>query len=188
MCIRDRRHAAGTISIPRNKSFLTWAGALLPYDREVYFIVDGDDDQRMGVARELSLIGLDRMGGVLAGSSLGLVAEAGIVMLATEQVTTHELAARPDETAIIDVRAKSEWDEGHLPGAIHIPLGALQSRLDEIPDGRVVVHCQGGGRSAIAASIFQRGGRPEVANLTGGFAEWSRAGNPVSREPAPRTS
>ena len=69
--------------------------------------------------------------------------------------------------------------------AIHIPLASLQSRLSEIPVGRVVVHCQGGGRSAIAASILERSGRTDVANLTGGFSEWSRSGNPVARDPLP---
>ncbi len=179
------RHAAGTVNIPRNKSFLTWAGALLPYDADIYLIIDGDDEERAAIAKELSLIGLDRIGGVLPTSSLGLLADAGASMTGIDQVTVAELAGGRDGVAVVDVRARSEWDNGHLPGAIHIPLGSLQSRLDEIPEGEVVVHCQGGGRSAIAASILERSGRTDIGNLTGGFSEWSRSGNPVAREPLP---
>ncbi len=179
------RHASGTVNIPRNKSFLTWAGALLPYDSDVYLIIDGEDGERAAVAKELSLIGLDRIGGALPTSSLGLLADSGAAMTGIDQVTVAEFAGRRDGVAVVDVRAKSEWDDGHLPGAIHIPLASLQSRLSEIPGGEVVVHCQGGGRSAIAASILERSGRTDVANLTGGFSEWSRSGNPVARDPLP---
>ncbi len=175
------RHIAGTINIPRNKSFLTWAGALLPYERDLYLIVDGDDAQRMAVARELSLVGLERINGVLPSSSLGLLADSGAELRAIPQMTVGELVASRG-AVILDVRARTEWEAGHLPGAIHIPLGALQARISELPPGDVVVQCQGGGRSAIAASILELNGRTNVSNLTGGFAEWSRAGNPVERD------
>jgi rhodanese-related sulfurtransferase len=82
--------------------------------------------------------------------------------------------------AILDVRGRGEFAEGHIPGAVNIPLVELQRRLDEVPAGNLVLHCQGGGRSAIAASILQREGR-DVANMGGGFGEWERAGNPVER-------
>ena len=80
---------------------------------------------------------------------------------------------------ILDIRAPDEWDHGHIPGALHIPLGSLQARLDEVPQNAdVAVHCQSGGRSAIAASILQKNGF-SVANIDGGFAEWQRLGGPV---------
>jgi hydroxyacylglutathione hydrolase len=62
-----------------------------------------------------------------------------------------------------------------------VPLGYLSDRIDEIPaDRTVVVHCQLGGRSAIAASVLQRAGRTNVANMEGGFEAWQAAGLPVS--------
>jgi hydroxyacylglutathione hydrolase len=86
---------------------------------------------------------------------------------------------------VLDVRASDEWDHGHIPGAIHIPLGSLQLRLAEIPkNGEVAVHCQGGERSAIAASILEKNGIT-VSNLTGGFSEWERSGGEVERGPSP---
>ena len=77
---------------------------------------------------------------------------------------------------------RAEWEAGHLPGVENLPLGYLADRLDEIPRERpVVVHCQGGARSAIAASVLQAHGFRNVVNLPGGFADWEAGGNPVER-------
>jgi hydroxyacylglutathione hydrolase len=84
---------------------------------------------------------------------------------------------------IVDVRAPDEWAAGHLPGALHIPLAALPDRLAEIDAGTpVVLHCKGGGRSAIAASFLAAHGYGDVANLTGGFDAWAAERLPVERE------
>ncbi|MBW3535148.1 MAG: glycerol-3-phosphate acyltransferase, partial [Gemmatimonadetes bacterium] len=86
-------------------------------------------------------------------------------------------------TFVLDVRGRAEWESGHLPGVENIPVGFLTDRLGEIPRDRpVVVQCQGGGRSAIAASVLQAHGYDNVANLPGGFVEWEAQGHPV--EPA----
>ena len=75
---------------------------------------------------------------------------------------------------IIDVRNDNEWEEGHIPSAKHIPLGHLAARINEIPDDRpIVIHCQGGGRSAIGASLLQKMGRKNVANLIGGYRAYA---------------
>ncbi|HLA14126.1 MAG TPA: rhodanese-like domain-containing protein, partial [Gemmatimonadaceae bacterium] len=88
-----------------------------------------------------------------------------------------------DPPQLIDVRSPEEWSAGHLPGAIHIPLAALPERLGEIDDGKpVVVHCQGGGRSAIAASYLKSHGVRSVANLRGGFDAWLAGDLPVERD------
>jgi hydroxyacylglutathione hydrolase len=81
---------------------------------------------------------------------------------------------------VLDVRGAAEWDVGHLPGVPNIPLGQLSDNLDVLlPDLRIVVHCQSGERSAIAASILEASGFTDVANLTGGYGEWMKAGLPV---------
>ena len=75
---------------------------------------------------------------------------------------------------MIDVRNDNEWNEGHIPSAIHIPLGHLAERIAEVPDDKpIVVQCQGGSRSSIAASLLQKMGRKNVANLTGGYKAWA---------------
>jgi hydroxyacylglutathione hydrolase len=93
-----------------------------------------------------------------------------------------ELAARisTDDITLVDVRSDSEWASGHLPDALHIPLGSLGARAAELPRQRpIVVHCQGGDRSAIAASVLLNLGRRDVFNLSGGLSEWIREGRTV---------
>lgn len=176
-----QEHLRGSINIPRNKSFLNWAGSLLPYDKPVYFIASADDDSRQKFAKELSLIGMENIGGVFPVERILEAIGSGINVEKTEQRTVAE-TAQSNGATILDIRGRSEYEAGHIPNAVNIPLGELQSRLDEIPDGSLVVHCQGGSRSAIAASILLKNGRDDVSNMSGGFGEWERAGNPVERD------
>ena len=158
-------HRHGALNIPLNGSFVTWAGWLIPYDRDFYVITDRLDE----VKRALALIGLDRG---LAGHYSEFAGRGGEDV---PQVSATELASRQRSNGlvVIDVRNDSEWNEGHIPDAIHIPLGQLAERVSEIPAGdNLVVHCQGGGRSSIAASLLQKMGRKKVANLTGGYEAW----------------
>lgn len=175
------RHAQGAINLPWTKSFLTYGGSVLPYDRDLFLIVNGDEDAK-NIIGDLSLIGLDRIGGIhYMGTDVSL---DGVPLTSTRQMSTDTLAARMRDVTILDVRRNDEWDEGHIPGAIHIPLGTLSARLNEIPrDKEVAVHCQGGTRSAIATSILQKNGIP-ASNISGGFGEWQRTGRSVEREGA----
>ena len=173
-------HVRGTFNIPQNKSFLNWAGALVPYDRDVYFIGDASDEGRRLLAQDLALIGLEKIAGVFPSESLRDLIESDTDSLSTATTSVATVAANRVPT-ILDVRKRSEYSEGHIPGAVNIPLSELPQRLSEIPEGSVVVHCQGGTRSAIAASILQMNGRNEVSNMAGGFSEWERGGNKVER-------
>jgi hydroxyacylglutathione hydrolase len=179
-------HVPGTINIPLNGSFTTWAGWLLPYDRDVYLLFD-DPSHQDGVetaVRDLAMIGLDRVAGVMGGDAVDAWAAAGRELGSVAQITAGELAtmlARGD-VAVVDVRGHAEWEAGHLPGAPNIPVGYLTERLAELPtDKPVVVHCQSGSRSAIAASVLQARGLTSVMNFTGGFAAWEQAGLPTVR-------
>lgn len=176
-------HIPGTLNIPLNKSFTTWAGSLLPYDRDLYLIMaDARTEVIDEAVRNLVLIGLDRVAGYLGAEAVTLWAAEGGATGAIPHVSARELAARGGAPVIVDVRAQSEWDAGHLPGAVHIPLPELEERLDEIPTGQeVVMQCQGGGRSAIAASLLMAHGHDRVANLAGGYAAWVGAGLPVEK-------
>ncbi|HEX5520039.1 MAG TPA: rhodanese-like domain-containing protein, partial [Longimicrobiaceae bacterium] len=75
-----------------------------------------------------------------------------------------------------------EYEAGHLPGVPNLPVGYLSDRLAEIPTDRpLVLHCQGGARSAIAASVLRAAGIEHVINLTGGYQAWAGAELPVER-------
>jgi molybdopterin/thiamine biosynthesis adenylyltransferase/rhodanese-related sulfurtransferase len=86
------------------------------------------------------------------------------------------------EPVIVDVREQEEWDEGHIPGAVHIPRGHLESRIERAaPDSSrpVLVYCSAGNRSAFAAKTLGELGYDDVASLAGGFTDWKRSGLPV---------
>lgn len=167
-------HVPGTINIPLTRSFPTWAGSVLAYDANVYLI--GDDERAtIEATHDLSLIGLDRVAGQWTRQVIDRWREAGGAIGTVAQVDARTLAdaQRTGTVAVLDVRDESEWDEGHLAEAIHLPLATLASRLGDIPRGRpIVVHCQAGSRSAIAASLLTASGIPDVRNLTGGIAAW----------------
>jgi rhodanese-related sulfurtransferase len=83
---------------------------------------------------------------------------------------------------LIDVRETWEYESGHVPGAILVPLQELASRLGEIPKERaILVICQVGQRSATAAALLLSRGFPEVTNVDGGTTAWTRAGFPLER-------
>jgi molybdopterin/thiamine biosynthesis adenylyltransferase/rhodanese-related sulfurtransferase len=86
------------------------------------------------------------------------------------------------EPVVVDVREQDEWDEGHIPGAVHVPRGHLESRIERLaPDTArpVVVYCSAGNRSAFAAKTLTELGYEDVVSLAGGFTDWKRNGFPV---------
>jgi rhodanese-related sulfurtransferase len=88
----------------------------------------------------------------------------------------------PADAWLLDVREPYEWAAGHAPGAVHIPMGELVARLDEIPgDQDVVVVCKVGGRSAQVVDYLVQIGRSAV-NLDGGMHAWQAAGRPMVSE------
>ncbi|HEY7197871.1 MAG TPA: molybdopterin-synthase adenylyltransferase MoeB [Gaiellaceae bacterium] len=83
---------------------------------------------------------------------------------------------------LVDVRERDEWAEGHIPGAVHVPRGFLESRIEQVaPDHErpVVVYCAGGSRSAFAAKTLEELGYQDVSSLAGGFTDWKRNGFPI---------
>ena len=86
------------------------------------------------------------------------------------------------EPVVVDVREQDEWDEGHIPGAVHIPRGRLESRIERAapdPSRPVILYCSSGSRSAFAAKTLAELGYDEVVSLAGGFTDWKRNGFPV---------
>lgn len=102
------------------------------------------------------------------------------------EVTPQEVAPKLGKVLIVDVREPQEYAAGHIPGAINIPRGVLEFKLDQFPDlqdrnREIVLQCQGGGRSALATVVMQELGFKNVVNLAGGFGGWSAAGLPTER-------
>ncbi len=172
-------HIPGTLSLPYSRSFSTWTGSLVPYDVDIVLLAPDSaaaPAQSMVdvAARDLALIGLDRVIGWLdADAAIESWRQSGRSPGMIEQVTVDQLAAWSGApVTVIDVRGESEWREGHLPDALHIPLGDLSARLAELPTTGLVLQCQSGARSAIAASLLERLGRADARNLVGGYVAW----------------
>lgn len=176
-------HVPGTVNIPLNRAFTTWAGSLVAHTRDFYLIVDDRCSHCLDEAvRDLALIGLDRIAGYFGADVIGQWGAAGRTLGHLGHVDAASLSSQLGAHAVrvIDVRSAVEWDAGHIPGALHIPLGDLPERIASLPvDRPLVVHCQAGARSAIAASLLSGQSPAEVVSLEGGFDAWQAAGYPV---------
>lgn len=102
------------------------------------------------------------------------------------EVGTSEVQATLGDTLILDVREPEEYAAGHLPGAVNIPRGVVEFRIETHPifqgkkDAGIIVYCQSGLRSALAADILQQLGWSGTVSMAGGFKAWSEGGLPVS--------
>ncbi len=181
-------HLPGTLNIPFNASFVTWAGWLIPTTADVYFIASGDTpDQPKEVVRSLALIGVDSVRGYFDRWAIERARIDGHPLTMIHQITPDELSERlkSSEIVVLDVRGEAEWTAGHLEHATHMPLGYLPDRVNELPRHKTLVtQCQSGARSSIAASLLERHGFPRVLNLAGGLVASRSAGLPMSKRPA----
>ena len=151
-------HPENALFLPAGTSFVTWAGWLLSYQEDLYLLL-GKESELETYFRGLGSIGLDNVRGYFLPEDLGAVE-----MQSSERIEADQVER---EHAILDVRSQKEWDEGHLQGALHIHLGYLQDRTEEVPD-KPVVHCGSGTRSLIASSVLQRAGKNPV-DVLGGY-------------------
>ena len=102
------------------------------------------------------------------------------------EISLQDAAAKlkSGDGVIVDVREKDEWDEGHIPGAIHLSRGTIELDIEEkVPDtnAMIICHCGGGGRSALAAESLQKMGYKNVRNMAGGLKAWKAAGLPTTK-------
>lgn len=164
-------HIPGSFSVPMDASLSNWAGWTLAYDRPIVLIA-ADEDLEDAVWA-LRRIGLDTIVGCL--DSLDPWTESGREVARTEQIAAPEAWTRRAEYTVLDVRSQSEFDEGHIEGALNIHAGRLSQKADDIPTDRpILVHCQTGYRSIIAASTLERLGFDSVVNVIGGYEALSR--------------
>jgi hydroxyacylglutathione hydrolase len=172
-------HLKGSLNIALSGKYATWAGSMLSHDRPIVVIAEqgGEDEAVMRLGR----IGFDNVAGFLAGGMNALLRRDDLVER-TERITAPALAewmsgTRADmgtKPLIIDVRSEAEHAGGHIEGSMNIPLTHLDERVGELPTGKpLVVHCEGGYRSAIAASLLQKLGRAHVHDMVGGYKAWA---------------
>lgn len=167
-------HIPKSLYIPLNSAFPTDAGSMIREGEPVYLIVEGSRVEE--AVRDLVRIGIDDVRGWASPESLrDLPAEA---LSTSRDIDPREAQAhlRDSRPFVLDVRRSSEYALGTLPGATNIVHTRLAAHLDELPRGTpILVHCQGGGRSARAVALLQRHGFDAV-NLAGGYSGWQAVG------------
>lgn len=173
-------HLAGALNIGIQGKYATWAGTMLQPDSAIVVIADPGREEE--AIMRLGRIGFDNVKGYLRGGMDSLKDRPDLVRRIDRitAVALEELRKASPHPIVVDVRSPKEWAAGHIPGSTNIPLNHLRERLAEIPAGRtVVVHCEGGYRSAIAASLITQSGRANVFDLVGGFKAWTTSQLPI---------
>ena len=167
----------GSINIQGNNSFATWAGWFLNYDEP--FILLADKSQLEDLTRKLMRIGLDNIAGYIPSTEVytktgGKLKKAKVIALKAFKELKQE------GTPIIDIRGVAEFNSGHVKGAKNVFVGTIEDNLDKIDKKKkVVIHCQGGDRAAIAYSVLVKNGYKKVVNYSAGMNEWVKEGNSI---------
>jgi glyoxylase-like metal-dependent hydrolase (beta-lactamase superfamily II)/rhodanese-related sulfurtransferase len=175
-----KAHMVGSINIGLGGQYATWAGTLL--NREKPIVLIAKPGRQEEAAMRLGRIGFDHVAGYLKDGIQILETRPDLVD-GTERAAPAMLAAElasPNPPLVLDVRTPKEWQSRRIEGSTNIPLNHLWERLEELPRGqKIVVHCAGGYRSSIAASILQQRGFEDLTELVGGIAAWETAKLPV---------
>ncbi len=152
-------HLDGSLGFELSATFVTYLGWLYQWGAPLTLIGD-TSDQIDEATRELARIGIDSPSGSAVGEFHSLVGDGDV--RSYEVSDFAGLAETEREIAVLDTRQQSEYSDGHIPGAVNIPLHELPHRLAEVPDGEVWVHCASGYRASIAASLLDREHRTVV--------------------------
>jgi hydroxyacylglutathione hydrolase len=176
----DDAHIPGAVSIPMlNAGFGSKLAWLADREQEIVFIGRDDEDGR-DAGRLAVAVGIRRLAGFLHGGMTSWRQEKRDVA----RIERLPLAELPDRNGlqILDVRERSEWDEGHIPGSHFMPwhdIDGLPDGLD--PDRPIAVVCNSGQRAAVAASLVQRHGGKAIHVIDGGVPAWGRLGHSLER-------
>jgi len=172
-----RAHIPGALSIAFRDAYAVWLGWLAPPDAGLIFVTDGAPLD--AVIDESLLVGYEDFAGVLDGGMKAWEAEGRPIASSAVVDAAQARESLIDGALALDVRERDEYAGEHIPEALHIPLGELARRVEELPAGRpIVAYCGHGERAASAVSILERAGHTGLMNLDGGIEAWRRADLP----------
>jgi len=175
-------HLTGSLNIGLSGQYATWAGTLLDHQCPIVIIATPGREQES--ALRLGRIGFDQVKGYLRDGLKSLEARPDLLAL-TERLSPQfatEMLSSSEPPVVLDVRAPREREQKRIEGSVSIPLNHLRERLAELPKDRwLLVHCAGGYRSSIGASLLQQHGFSQVSEIAGGIAAWEAAKLPLSQ-------
>jgi len=178
----DEAHIPGAVCITALRAgFGTKLAWIADPEQEVLFVGRDDADGRHAAALAAA-VGVTRIAGYLHGGMTAWREEKGPVD-STPRMTVPELHEQRDGLQVLDVRERSEWDAGHIPGSVHVPYHDLQKLPDAIdPAAPLAVICASGQRASVGASLARRLGAADVRHVVdGGVGTWERAGWELER-------
>lgn len=168
------------INIGLDGTFAVWVGTLVENINQPIVVVAPEGREEEAIMR-LARVGYDHTLGYLKGGIEAWI-KSGRNVDTVQSITPQEFANlyRQQTLSIVDVRRCSEYDNGHLNGAINFPLDFINQHLTELPkDNQLFIHCAGGYRSMIASSILKKAGYTNIINVEGGFSALSKLNLPV---------
>src|SRR3989440_9123051 len=177
-------HIAGAVNVwIESPQFAERVAGMVPAGAPLLLLAQGPSDLDRAV-QALARVGVDEISGFLQWGMIEWRSE-GFPIETVPQITASELAEwleQGRDVAVIDVREYSEWIDGHIDGAIHLPMLEAAARRAEVPANQPkAVLCAGGLRSSTAISALKRHGLQGWDNVTGGITAWKRFGYPVVR-------
>lgn len=178
-------YLAGSLQIGLQGKYATWCGSLLDHQRPIVVIAEPGEEPE--AVMRLGRIGFDHIAGYLEGGMSALENHPNLVK-SIDRITAPALARLLESSQpplVLDVRSDNERSAAHVAGSLHIPLAGLAERIGELPEDRLlVVHCEGGYRSAIACSLLARSGRSKLMDLVGGIKAWQASQLPIEGTPS----
>jgi len=181
-------HIPGAVHVwIESPQFANRAGLFIPAEAPVVLVVSSPTDLDRAV-QGLGRIGLDAIAGHLQWGMTEWKSQ-GLPMEAVPQISVHDLATMKEERpdlVVIDVREPFEWDEGHIEGALHVPMSEALARKELVPTDRPkAVVCAGGLRSSTVISALSRAGLTNWFNVIGGMTAWQKGGYSTVKRAAP---
>jgi hydroxyacylglutathione hydrolase len=171
-------HIPGALNIGAGQNLSLWAGWMLAPEQKLILVNDKGDDE--DARRSLVRVGLDHIEGFVQ-NGMDAWVDAGMEFTRTTQPSTKEVAQRSPDAQILDIRSDNEWSSGHIQNAIHIPLGELKDRMQELEkDSDIIAVCGSGYRSSIAASLLQANGFTKISSMDGGMTAWKEQRLPLT--------
>jgi hydroxyacylglutathione hydrolase len=180
-------HVPGAVHVwIESPQFSERCGWFVPQDAVIVLVAASPTDLGRAVAG-LSRVGLDEVRGYLQRGLTDWRSD-GLATEEVAQISVHDLATWREEQpdlVVLDVREPFEWDDGHIAGALHLPMREAVTRRGDVPAGRPkAVLCAGGLRSSTVISVLKRAGaQGPWYNVSGGMTAWQKAGYPVVRRP-----
>jgi rhodanese-related sulfurtransferase len=157
--LRDRSayaqgHLPGTVSVEYGRQFATYVGWLVPWGDEIVLLTDSPTVLEPAL-QDLADIGID-------GVTARVLTDDDVATAGYRRADWSDYLDAEDQPVVVDVRHRDEWERGHLPGALHLPVQDIEVSGATLPSGELWVHCQSGYRAGIAASLLHRMGRDVV--------------------------